>query len=270
MHKIFSAIKIRVNLLKCLVKFSFQKETVSLSNNIAGVISTLAYTVVFLLFLDVLFGKITNFAGYDKNQILFFTFITQMQYYLTWLFSTNNFNALHESINSGKLDQILIKPVPSLFYSSIQNIRIISFLFSSIPPQVAIVSSINWSVLQISSYNLILGSIIFILGIYLIHVSIFLLTVPSFWTGQGEQIIKLLSTLQSSNHTYESMNIFLRTTYIYFLPIGIGSMLAVSVYLNKFDPNIGLALTIVLSIIFSIIRIKMWKFCLRNYTSASS
>lgn len=104
-----------------------QIESASLFNSWGNVGSTVFYAITYILFVDVIFSNINQFAGYSRNDVLMLMILTQSNFFIMHMWSSPNINTLIENVRNGRFDLILAKPIPSIFYSSIREIRLMSF-----------------------------------------------------------------------------------------------------------------------------------------------
>jgi ABC-2 type transport system permease protein len=146
--------------------FELRKSLAYSLDNWGGFMSMLFYMLTYLLFLDVLFGKVRLIAGYNHTEMLFFTLIIQVNYYLMHVFTAGNIDALDEGINTGQLDLWLVKPVPSLWFVTFRNINLGFLLLNAFP---AIVPTLvvlfgKWSGFSMSVGGVMAGLVCMFLG----------------------------------------------------------------------------------------------------------
>ncbi len=266
-------IKQRFEILKASCQFAFRKEVAYAGNNWAGVISTTAYTLSMLLFVNIIFGNTKQIAGYSHNDMLLYFFVAQLTYYTNWYLSMINIHELTIDVNRGNLDMILTKPVPALFYLTTRNIGGFRFFVDAFPPTLAIVFSINWSALSTNYTSLIYGVFIFIFGSISLHVFEFLAALPVFWLGESENIIDLAGFIGAGSGSMIPLEGFSRPLQFVLgtiIPVLISTAFTTSAILGKTNPRFLFLCAFIIALIAVSVRRIAWKIAIKNYTSASS
>lgn len=270
MKELVFKIKLYIRILRANLVNTFQTETAYFGNNWGNLVSTIFYTVVQILFINVLYSRVTYFAGYDKNQMFFLIFVSQIGFYVHWTMGHINHKFLIEDVRRGALDFILILPVPSLLYVTLRKIPLLTLIRDGLPNLIILGLLINWSVLPLSFYNVIFASFIFILGQIAWESFAFLLLLPVFWYGESKQIYALNFTLRDSeNVPWEGYRPVFQFGLSVLIPTLLLAMIPVSVALGKTDGLIMFIYALAIALIFATLKKKFWDSALRNYTSAS-
>lgn len=267
------SIKERFVLLKANTVFTAQRELAYAGNNWASLLSTFAYTISVLIFIRVIYSNVQTIAGYSYNQMLLYFFVYQVTYYANQLFTYRNLDDLIPDVNNGNLDMVLMKPVPSLFYLMTRTISVVSIFTDAIPPILAIIFSINWHSLSFSPLVLVIGILVWILGLISLHVFQILSALPVFWFGESENILDLASTTSAASGTMiplEGYNQNLQRLLGTLIPMLIASGFTTSIILNKSNPFFLLLWASIVAFIAILIRNIAWRLALKHYTSASS
>lgn len=265
-----SAFNERINILKINISNSYQLEMAYFANNWAGLLSTLGYTLTYLLFINIVFANIKNMAGYSRDEVLFLTMMGQLSFYILATFSMNNADQLIRDVNRGNLDLILLKPLPTLFYVSLRYINLLSLLRNGGIPVFFIIIAIHWTNLHLTAFSIICGIIAFIFGLIASDTVKFLLSIPVFWKGEAQELSGLYYSLIDDNFPWEGLNPFMRMTFAVLVPVFISVPVATSIFLNKSSILPLLVLAVAVGSICLWIKSYVWKVALRNYTSASS
>jgi len=265
-----SAFKERLLLLKLSTINTYHQDTAYFWGNITEILSTLVYTATYLIFLTVIYQNVTTVAGYTRDQMLFFSLIGNIAFYVLFLGSFDNLDKLREDVNRGNLDVLLTKPLPLLFYLSTRRISFLMIIRQLVIPSVATALLIHWPNLHITTWNVIAGVLVFILGTLAFHVVQFFLMLPAFWFGESTDLFELSYSLSDYDMPYEAMPRLLRGSLITILPIVICAGLSVSVFLGKANANLMLLLSFVVAMTALLLKQWGWQWAMRNYTSASS
>lgn len=268
-------LKTRLNLIYLSVINTIQRDTAYLFNNWGNFVSGTIYLFTALISIGVVFSNTELLAGYSKNQMLFFILISQFNFYLYAGILHKNLNNLVTDINTGKLDLILVKPVPSLFFLSFRSIDILTIIRDYLVGVLILIFSINWNDLNLLLPNLVGGAIIFVLGFIIASSIHYMVAMIAFWIGESSSIFDLSLFLQFDfvqgipleGWRFNKAIFFTFTTILPFL---ISTGLAASVMLNKSSVIPSLIVSILLALIFLTLKNFLWKLSLRNYTSASS
>ncbi len=273
-QSVFEPISIRLAILKANTLFSLKESLAYSLNNWGGLASTITYMITYLIFLSALFGRIQNIAGYRYSEALLFTLIVQFNFYLIWVWSMTNLERLGEDIKSGKLDLILSKPLPSLWYVTFQKINLFTLVFemwpATLPLLYLVIKHLDFSITPLGVFY---GVLTLILGQIAIHCFQFLVTLLTFWTGESKGLVGISYQVAFFGsdaiplEAFPNSIILLGLTAVPFLA---HTALTTSYVLGRTTSPIWLLLVLFATIIFLFIKIKAWNFALKHYTSASS
>ncbi len=263
--------KYRLQIIKTNLINSFQHETAYFAENWSNFLSTLFYTLALLLFINVLYSNVKTLAGYSKNEMMFLVLVGQIGFYFGWSMFAQSVEILNDDIQTGALDFILIKPVPSLFFVSFRWFPVISMLRDSIPTLLVIISLIDWHSLNLVGTNVLFGIFIFACGQIIWHCIRFLLVLPAFWFGNARAIHSIAYALEDShNLPLEGYTKNIKILFTIIIPIIVVGAVTGSVMLGKSNGLFMSAQSFLVTLVFVFIINVLWKVALRNYTSASS
>ncbi len=261
----------RWDILALNARATIQTEASSLANKWGNVFSTIMYVASYIVFVNVLFANVKTIGGYSKDEILLMTLFGQMSFYLAYAWSIENINSMVDSVNTGELDNLLTKPLPTLFYVSVKEFRILSILRDGLPALATLVYIIDWHSIHTTPLRVAAGIIVFFLGQISQHCYEFICALPVFWYEKGEQIRDVSVAFMDANRipydSYTGIFKFVLTTII---PVMLMSPVTASVVVGRSDPLIMLAVSAIVTVLFLLLKIKMWQVALRNYSSASS
>ena len=268
------ALKIRWIIVRSCTIFNFKESMAFAANNWANLLSMFTYMITYLIFLGVLFGKVNQIAGYGYVDMLFFTLVSQINFYLTSVFSQGSIEELDNSVNIGTLDMWLVKPVPSLWFATFQRINLNQFIFGGVPaiiPTLVIMSG-KWSALVMTFPGIISGILCIFMGQVVIHCFQFMMAMTAFFTGEGKQAknMALELSLFADSVPYEGYPNFLKIMGFTIIPFIIHTALATSFFLGKTTNYALLLYVFVLMLAFLWGKSALWKLALKHYSSASS
>ncbi|KKT72556.1 MAG: hypothetical protein UW68_C0033G0003 [Candidatus Collierbacteria bacterium GW2011_GWB1_44_6] len=272
-QSVFEEIRIRWVILRANALFSLRESLAYSLNNWGGLASTVVYMLTYLVFLSAIFGKVKSVAGYNYSEILLFTLVTQFNFYLSWIWSIKNLDRLGEDVKSGKLDLILTKPLPALWYVTFQKVDLFMLVFEMWPATIPLIYLLlKNATFQIGFRGLILGILSFVVGHIAIHCFQFLLALVTFWTGEyrglnglGYQIAIFGDSLPLEAYPKALMSMGFTA-----VPFLIHSGLTTSLLLGKTTDIRWLFLATGVMLAFLFIKNKVWSLALRQYSSASS
>jgi ABC-type uncharacterized transport system permease subunit len=268
-------IRDRLILLKAGVVYTFQQDFAYWANNWGNILSGTSYAIITIVFINILFSNTKEIAGYDKDQMLFFTSIGQIVFYITVIFSFQNIKLLVEDINSGNLDMVLTKPVASLFYINTRVIDLFSVFRDYAPGFLAIFLSINFNNINLQIINLLFGIIIIVCGTICSHVIVFLFALTAFWVGESSSLVDLayyaeFDVVEGIPFEGFGFSKKLQIGLITLFPALIGAGLSSSVILGKSEALPALVMSIIVCALALLVENLSWRIALRNYSSASS
>lgn len=272
-QSVFEAANLRWVILKANTLFSLRESMAYSLNNWGGLASTVVYMLTYLLFLSAIFGRISSIAGYSYSEILLLTLVSQFNFYLAWVWSITNIERLGDDIKSGKLDLILTKPLPTLWHVTFQKVNLFMLIFEMWPATLPLIYLL-WKNMDfsISSRGLLLSLIVFFTGHIAIHCFQFVITLLTFWTGEYRSLNGLAYQIAFFGDSipleaYPKAFVGLGLTVVPFL---LHTALTTSFLLGKTTDIRFVFLSVLVMIVFLVIKKRAWNLALRHYTSASS
>ncbi len=243
-------------------------------NNWGNFLSMIIYMATYLIFLDVLFGRVKTIAGYGYAEMLFFTLIIQINFYLLFIITQANTERLDQSINTGELDLWLVKPVPALWFVTFRKINIGELVFSALPATVPLllILSGKWSSFHMPFEGVVAGILCILLGQLIIHCFVFIIAMTAFFTGEGKSArnVSVELTMFGDTIPFEGYPKLLKYIGFTIVPFIVQTALAVSYFLGKSTNYYYLIYVFGLAVFFLWLKTAAWKFALRHYSSASS
>lgn len=267
-------VKIRWKIITSCTMFGLRESLAYALDNWGGLLSMVTYMITFLIFLDILFGRVKLIAGYDYSEMLFFTLIAQINFYLTYVFSLISIERMGDSVNSGTLDLWLVKPVPALWYVTFQRIKLGDLLFSAFPATIPLLIMLSgrWSEFQVNFGGFISGVLCILMGQIIIHCFQFMMSLTAFFTGEAKNARNMSLELSIFGDTipYEGYPNFVKVIGLSVVPFIVHTALATSFLLGKNTNYFMLVYVFGLMVVFLGAKSALWKVALRHYSSASS
>lgn len=267
-------VKIRWKIITSCTMFGFRESLAYTFNNYGNLLSMVVYMTTYLIFLDVLFGRVKMIAGYGYAEMLFFTLVIQINYYLLFIITQANTERLDQSINTGELDLWLVKPVPALWFVTFRKINLGELLFGAFPATIPllIIMAGKWGSLQMPFGGVASGILSILLGQVIIHCFVFIIAMTAFFTGEGKHARNLGVEFSTFGDTvpFEGYPKFMKYIGLTVVPFMVQTALAVSYFLGKSTNYYYLIYILGLAVFFLWLKTAAWRFALKHYSSASS
>jgi len=263
----------RLKILQASFVYNWQIDSAYPAANFSRILGSALYTITTLIYINILYQKLGSIAGYNQQEMLVFFAVGQVALFTIASFSYDNILDLITMVNSGGLDLILTKPLPSLFYISIRNVSLYRVIVENVGSLTIMSMYIKWSLLHISFQSIAGAIIIFICGLICMHVIHFIAALPVFWIGESSNLLDSTWSFEYNvgrTIPYEGFSAPFQILFTTLIPSLITTGLSTSVLLSKSNPFFISIYCIVVAICCLIIKNLLWRVALKNYTSASS
>jgi len=254
------------------IKYSIQKETAYVANNIGNTFSTFFYTLALVLFIDIIYTNTDNFANYSKDEMLIFTVVGQAGFYALFIFY-NLYSNFDNIVRRGQLDMILVKPIPIVPYLYVTQMNLIQSLRDGVIPILLICTKIEFTHVNITIGSFIWFLIIFLAGLIIANCIHFLGASSSLITKASNKLfwtIHLVFFKSSNKIPFEGYKkIFGKVIHLFF-PVFLLTGISSSVLLNKVNGCVYTFLSIIICIATVIVSNIVFNTWLKKYSSASS
>lgn len=250
-------------------KVNWMQEAEFRANLIINSIMELGWSLLFLLFTQVLFGHVQAIAGWQKNEIMLLVVTRSLSMGLLRAFLLPGIERLSQKIRTGSLDMMLTKPVSTRILLAISEQNMDTYLRTLVSAILVFGIASNMG-LSISPIQFLSFWTIIILGIFSLYNVFFIMNTTAFWLTNLSNIGHLNNTLtdvaQFPPEAYEKR---VRLTLLYLVPTIFMAAIPTRILLGSsfgqplFLVTIFAVGTLVLSQWF-------WKFALKHYSSASS
>lgn len=252
-----------------LIKMNFITLSVYRTNLILIFLGSALFNLGAFLFFEIVFSKITLFAGWQKWDMILIYGISQIFFYIKGFYSHGNFSSFPDKVNSGSLDQYLTKPFNSMILSTTNYFSFESL--SALPQAFCIVviafSKTNYQINLIGILLTIISIIISLIIAYLIQI---LTIIPSFKLINNRFFMFMRETEELSSYPYEIFqNKLIRFLFFTILPYGLFVNIPFRALIGKLNSVLLLLQLIVLFLFLNLTR-KLWSSAIKYYSSASS
>jgi ABC-2 type transport system permease protein len=251
------------------VKFSIMQATLFRVDFWLRIVMDLVFYGVHLGVFLVLFEHTPVLGDWTREQVLVFVAGSLIVDGLSMTLFSNNHWQLPVLINKGEFDFYLVKPVSTLFFVSLRNFALNSFVNLLMALGIWV-----WAVRQLpeppSAGRLVLYGVLLLNGTLLSASLRVLMFLPVFWTQSGRGLEPLHHTLMRL--TERPDGIFhgtFRALFTWVIPIFAMASFPARVLLDA-EPTQTLATLAGVSLAFYALTLALWNRALRAYGSASS
>lgn len=237
---------------------------------IIGVIGLLISQIFNILFLAIIFSKIPNLLGWKYYQIVFIYGFSLIPKGLDHMLFDNLWNIGHNIVRKGEFDKYLTRPINSLFYVLVEKFQVDAFgeLIVGIMLIVYSLSQLDFKI----SFIRIIALIIAIPFATLIYTSIKIATSAlAFWIKRSGNITYMFYMFNDfSKYPVTIYNKVIREIITYVIPFAFTGFLPACYFLKGENGLFNIGGTILLSLVFLVISIKIWNIGINHYESAGS
>lgn len=233
---------------------------------LVGTFATVGWTVITIVFLAAIFGKVPNIAGWTYFELIallgFYRLIEGLGEFIFY----RSFKKFSEDIRRGRLDMLLTKPVDFQFYVSTRFISIeaISSALTGL--------AIFWYGLSHSSYVLTPISLAAFIGLclsgFLIHYSLWVFVHAfNFWLVKVNNLRNLIHGLVGTTRfPPEAYGRRAEVFMSFVIPLALIAAFPVKTLLNRSEWWY-LPFSLFISVLFLILSRKFFYFALKSYSS---
>lgn len=253
--------------------FAYQMriEQAFLGNFWFNLLSKIIYNVMFLVFIDQLFKRVGAIGNYTQNDFLFMYFVSQVGFYLIYYTLFVGATRLVEMVRLGSFDFLLLRPIPHRLFTYIGAAQPIDFISTAIPGCTIVALLIDWGSLSFSPLSILLGILVWFSGIIICNTLLFALTLPAFKTGDASEMLNVFYSITSmAQMQYSKQPLLMKALALCLLPQLVIAGAAAEVMLMKSSAVVICTPVFIAAGISLIMYQVMWRYALRNYTSASS
>ncbi|HWZ65173.1 MAG TPA: ABC-2 family transporter protein [Patescibacteria group bacterium] len=260
-----------VRLAVAVFRVQAQAEKAYLGSFWSSTVSKLMYNAVFITFIDLLFRRTGNIGGYSKNDFIFLLLVSQIGWYISFYGIFKALSGLVETVRNGAFDFLLLKPVPHRSFLYASNLQPYDFLLTAMPSLLIVGSIIHWSTLELTPVSILLGALISLCGIVICNTLMFVLITPVFKAGEATDILNIFHSISSAvQMPYSKLPFFMRIMSLTLLPHLLISAAATELILRPANALWIIPPAVLAAGIAIVVFQWLWRYDLKNYTSASS
>ena len=226
------------------------------------------FSLIGFAHIDFIFSHVDHIGVWNREQFMFFVSFIMTVGHLHMVFISMNFWELSDNLIIGTFDFILLRPIHSLFIVFFRYIRI-----PSLPAGLVLWSLLIYFGLKAELAPISWALLPFMIGLSFILLALveFLIATLMFWTTQGNGVNFLRMQLQGiggyPDFVYQA---FIRRIFIFVLPILLASSGPTHFLINPGQQWQQLCYLVLAILLLWLVLLKVWKFALNHYESASS
>lgn len=257
-----------INIFYVCFKRSLIRDMTFKANFIIRFFTDAIYLFIYILFFTVLFGKVSEIAGWSKHEVILLlgTFHIIISLFFSFFFPNLLLIPMH--VNRGSLDGFIKMPVDTQFVLSINNIDtgsitngILGLIFV-----IRAMTALNMTVDIIQIINFVFYIIV---GVGILYCTFFIALMTSFWLQEANWCIGLFMTLNGfADKPISIYKGLIGRIFVYLIPYALIANVPSAILLNKDIQNFKSVAFLSLIFLFLLGR-HIWKNGLKRYEGAS-
>jgi len=235
-----------------------------------AVLTSFSATVASFGFLYILFHRVNSLQGWKFEELIFIYGFSLTCLGFFNVLSLNLYEFGERYIMEGRFDQVLLRPLPSLFQILFEAFRVESF--QEVFTGLAVVGYASWKLqLHPNPIHLLLFPIMVACGA-VIYLSIFtILTSVSFWFEDRIGIIPpVYNMIPFGRYPTSIYNVFLQFFLSWIVPFAFASFYPTALFLNRREFQVYFYLVPCVALGFGMLALFTWNRGARNYQSTGT
>jgi ABC-2 type transport system permease protein len=234
-----------------------------------AVLTSFSATVASFGFLYILFHRVSSLQGWRFEELIFIYGFSLTCLGFFNVLSLNLYEFGERYIMEGRFDQVLLRPLPSLFQILFEAFRVESF--QEVITGLAVVSYASWKLQWHFSPAYLLFPVMVACGA-VIYLSIFtILTSVSFWFEDRIGIIPpVYSMIPFGRYPTTIYNTFLQFLLSWVVPFAFASFYPTTLFLDRREFRVYFYLVPCVALGFGMLALLVWNRGARNYQSTGN
>jgi len=251
------------------IRYAATRELMFRASFFVWVAVELAWFVIQLAFIGVIYHHVDEVAGWNRNQMIILVATNQLVIQLFTAFLMPGLTKLPELVRTGKLDFVLLKPAPPAFLVSTSHLEIGPLANGAIAA-VVLGGAIHGLGLHPSTPE-ILTYLGLILAGLLVHYAVLMgLVSLTFWIIQAESVLLGYYTIfHIARIPREAATGWFRAVFTFALPLLLVANVPASTLIRGLEP-IPILIFLLSGLLVAVLATGFFVFGLRRYQSASS
>ncbi len=236
---------------------------------LVGMISQIAFQIIELIFIWIIFQNTDNIAGWTFEHLLLLYGVMMLAISVTDLLFDSTYDIGKRLIRKGKFDTILLRPVHPLIsvLGESETSTALGYIVLSIVLIVSMLIKLQISI----TFSLIIKIIYFgILGGFIIGGIQTIFSITGFWTYKSNEVVWSVFQLHKlAEYPLEIYNKFIRIIITFILPFAFASYYPTLDYLIGDQTSLIFIVPLIVVVIW-IIAIILWNWALKKYRSTGN
>ncbi len=236
---------------------------------LVGMISQIAFQIIELIFIWIIFQNTDNIAGWTFEHLLLLYGVMMLAISVTDLLFDSTYDIGKRLIRKGKFDTILLRPVHPLIsvLGESETSTALGYIVLSIVLIVSMLIKLQISI----TFSLIIKIIYFgILGGFIIGGIQTIFSITGFWTYKSNEVVWSVFQLHKlAEYPIEIYNKFIRIIITFILPFAFASYYPTLDYLIGDQTSLIFIVPLIVVVIW-IIAIILWNWALKKYRSTGN
>ncbi len=235
-----------------------------------AVFTSFCATLASFSFIYVLFYRVSSLQGWRFEELMFIYGFSLCCLGFFNVLSLNLYEFGERYIIEGRFDQLLLRPLHSLFQVLFETFRLESFQ-EVISGGVLMIYSSRQLALLWPWWTIVLLPIMLLSGV-VIYLSIFtLLTSVSFWFEDRIGITPpIYNMIPFGRYPTTIYNVFLQFMLSWIVPFAFASFYPTTLFLNRHEYLVLFLLTPLVALSFAALALAMWNYGVKNYQSVGN
>ncbi len=236
---------------------------------LVGMVSQIAFQIIELIFIWIIFQNTDNIAGWNFEHLLLLYGVMMLSVSINDLLFDSTYAIGKKLIRKGKFDTILLRPVHPLIsvLGESETSTALGYMVLSI---VLIISMLTKLQITITVYLIIKILYFGILGGLIMGGIQTIFSIAGFWTYKSNEVVWSVFQLHKlAEYPIEIYNKFIRILITFILPFAFTAYYPTLDYLGLSESNL-IYITPLVVIFVWIIAIKVWNLALRKYRSTGN
>ena len=251
------------------IRYALTRELAFRANFFAWVVVELSWFALQLAFVGVVYHHVDRVAGWNRNEMIVLVSTNQLIQQIFTAFLMPGLTKLPELVRTGKLDFVLLKPVPPQFLVSTAALEIGPLANAGIA---ALVTAMGLHALGVTpSFSSLVAYLLLLFTGLLVHYALLLFLVSlTFWIVQAESVLLgYYSIFQVARLPREAAWGWFRVIFTFALPLLLVANIPAATLIRGMEPG-PMSLFLLTSLSATIFASLFFRLGLRRYQSASS
>jgi ABC-2 type transport system permease protein len=268
MKDLFARFRQYTRVYRVLMRLNFNKLIIYRADLISSALAHTIWAAFTIIQMVLLTSKTSHVYGWSRNELLVLAAIYNIIFCFFYLLFSRGFGAFSATINYGRLDSILMKPIDSQFLATC--------LFITYTHGIRFVIGFGFLVYMMTVMHLMITPVAVITAVLLVIFS--LMIIYSFWmlvmtlviwfpklSNLTDLLYQVNQVTKFPQEIYKGVSIYL---FFVLFPLTVIVVAPSKALLNKMSPE-DFFLPMLVALVLFVLARRFWQFALRFYTSAS-